>query len=500
MHKSITKLLLVTLLLLPALGYAQTSLISSERTTLLFPVGIYFELEAFVPVDSSIESLMLSITPEADGETQQISMPLDDETVFRREGASVGVSYLWEIERPSQLPQLFSRLNYEWAIELSDGTQEERQGAVLWQDQRFGWSTETTNNDIDVALRTTVDATNAENTLNALVPAYELLEQNTGAIPTQRFILLDTEATIGCDTNDEGENVVINAQLDFTPACSPALAVAAYQQADATVIRADENNRNRIVLSLLRSLIPVFYEESWRDAAVPAWFLEGLVRFYSPNLQTNAFYQVQSAQQNNELLSLADLSARPPEDAAMQALWQAQSAGLVLYMAERYSISDVYALAESVDEYDTFGEALEAVTGETLDDLYAAWRTWTRSEAALDTYSFNLYGPPTPTPTVFNSPTATNTRQLTLTPTPTATSTATLTPTITNTPTVTPTFTPLLQRQFFTSTPRPTATPVPANPLEIGIDRQTAQVAFATLIGLGVVLILIVVALYRSQN
>ncbi len=482
-------------LLLATGGHAQESLISGHRGTVLFPEAIHFEMRAFVPAGTAVEQISLSVTPESGGQAEQITIPLDDEDVFQREDAAIRVTYLWDITAPPQLPDMFTRVNYDWSLVLADGQEDTRSGAVAWQDPRVGWAQPVTNDDIDITLRMSVEATNAERVLSRLEAPYALLTENAGAIPPQQYMFLDEDAPLTCATNEDDEPVATNRRVDVVVPCSSALVRAAYEQSEAALLRGNERRRQDVTLAVLRELVPTFYAEAWGEVDVPAWFVEGLARFYSPDLQATLFYDVAQAAQQNNLLPLTALGTRPGDSTDAE-LWDAQSAGLVFYIAERYGMPVLYELAATAGEYETFDAAYAAVSGETLPTLFNTWRNWTTSQAALNTYAVDIYGPPTLTPTVFLSPTVTPTRVITETSTPTATPTATLTPTVTNTPTITPTFTPLLQSQFFTPTPRPTATPAPDKVvLGVAVDREAARWAFLAVMGVGSVLILSVVAI-----
>jgi hypothetical protein len=120
-----------------------------------------------------------------------------------------------------------------------------------------------------------------------------------------------------------------------------------------------------------------------------------------------------------------------PSDPRQQAIWQAQSYGMVLYIAQQIGVEATFALARAED----FAAAYSQATGETLTALIAAWEAWVFTDEAVRVYSYSIYAPTTPTPTATFTPT------LTRTPRP---------------PTETPTLTP-----DYSPTPRPSRTPIP---------------------------------------
>lgn len=448
---------------------------------------MFFRLNGDLPPEATIARISLMIEP-AGASTQQFTMPLTDEAVVYRRSDFLEVEFVWQFLAASDIPDLFGEVRYVWTLALDDGYTESIEGTVEFIDKRFEWRT----NEAPVlftTIRHPEGELNSDRLLRSLEEPYQRLRENTRQIEELTFVYYPPETEFGCYEQDEdGVFISTNTFYEITLPCDPALAETIYEQAPDIILR-----QPQLIGTTTSQLIDIyveqFYQPDWQNADVPAWFQVGLARLYDPNNNATLYAEIELAARSNTLLSLNELQTRPPVDSETYSLWEAQSYGLVLYTAEQAGLDAVFELASTVDDYNAFDEAYTALVGEPITTIYPTWQTWIFTDAALRTFTLNLYGFPTPTPTRVLSPTPTWTRLPTSTPTDT--------PTITLTPSITPTFTPEPPTATFTPrparsvfTPTPTFTPVPA--LQAYTDFTTYTTAQFVFLGLIVVALIVI--------
>ncbi len=265
--------------------------------------------------------------------------------------------------------------------------------------------------------------------------------------------------------------------------CDAAKSQTLHAASGYTIVQVDYLTYNAALEAVSRALLDRLYAPLWGEATVPDWFRYGLGVFYAPTDKSVYLDEVQRAARTGGLL--LDY-AQPPADPIKRAIWQAQSYGLVLYMAEQIGVDGLFDLAASLGTR-TLESAYRAAADAPLAGVFPAWRDWIFSQAARTAYTFNPYLDVTPTPTATLSPTpfpSTPTRTFTPTFTPSITPTVTgvLSPTArpSDTPsaTLTPTFTPRAAGNF-TLNPN-TAAPQSAAP----------DMTVPLLIGAGIVLVI----------
>ena len=455
----------------------------------VFPQGMYFELEAVVPEDVGIT--FLTLTLEADNrDPVQVRVPTTDETLVTREQERLTVEYIWLFQTADVVPELFSTVRYEWSMgtTTSDRT-DVGAGEVVFEDQRVFWR-RTTDDTLGVTLLHPQEGVDGERVLSIVDDAWRLMEANTAPIG-ERTVLFYTEGLpMGCLTTESGNPVAANLDFDISIPCEPTIIEAVYERTRLIVFDEVTGSRDAADRVLVWA-VDEFYRDLWAEADAPRWFRAGLTELYRPIKTQGVLSATLLAARSGDLLSLDALTTPPDAPPPMFELWQAQSYGLVIYMAERHGLDAVYELAGTVGDYESFQMAYEAITGESLSALYVAWEAWLFSDEAVRVYNVDIYGRPTLTPTRVLSDTPTWTPLPTLTAT--LTPTITLTPTVTLTPTPLPptvTVTPRSARDVFTATPTPTPDPV----AQVA-SQPTTRYALYGLAGLAVSILLLGVLL-----
>lgn len=487
----------------------------------IFPSGIIFQVEARVPDELDITLITLLVEPAGEA-TRQFVIPLDDGDVYTRQGDLLRVTYPWQFQSVDELPGLFTDVRYAWTLTVGDGTTETLDGTLVFTDQRYDWQQDSAD-DIPLTLIYPAESGGLARALDDLIPAYQLLADNATPLDPISIVIYPEDAVLGCTPVDgaeledtptpapavapateevseqTGEFIAFSSFFGIRVPCDPVLAAALYEQTPQ-VIFTERGGYQTTLAQLSDFLVARAYAPIWDTSDVPLWFQAGVTRVYDPRNTIDRLATIELAARSDGLLSFEQLQAAPPAlDAPGYALWEAQSYGLVLYIASQYGLDAVYTLAnptqgaapEATPEpgiTGSFTDAYESVTGLPLAALYPAWETWVLTDDAVQAFALDVYGPPTRTPTPVLSPTSTNTRLPTRTPTDTPT--VTWTPSVTPTPSITPSFTPRPARDVFTPTPTPT--PLPAI-LEIG--QQATQLSTPQLVSLGLIAVAAVIIL-----
>ena len=144
----------------------------------------------------------------------------------------------------------------------------------------------------------------------------------------------------------------------------------------------------------------------------PAWFAAGLATLYRPRADLAALGLVRAALNDGATLPAETLAIDPPDDAPLneRALWEAQSAVLVRYLADRHGPDAPFEIARALAEGEPFEDALAALDETLPAALWDTWAAWAASDEAERAAVW------TPYQSVAVAPTATPTRAPTATP------------------------------------------------------------------------------------
>lgn len=412
-------------------------------------------------------------TVEVDlGEVAEITEP---EVVFE---------YLWNID-PESPPTLFEEIRVSWAFTLSSGEQEEVPSTVVYADPRTEWLTETIDT---VTIAIPSNRFDPQVIRESLQEVYELMSDNTGQTASVAVTVFDqTIPENPCIQNAERDSIVMTESNAEVP-CDIDIIRQIYAANGYTPVQVLTGSAGEVQ----DVVTEVLFDSLYTEQNAPEWFLYGLKQFYTPTEKLN-FLQTsrQSVRINRPIANVSVV----PDDPARLLIWQAQSYGMVQYMAEQIGVEALFQLAEA----ESIEEAYESETGQSIAGLITAWGNWVFTSAAERAYQYTPYLPPTATIT------PSLTRTLTLTPT--ATLTFTLTPTITDTVGFTPSPFPtdtITPTRTYTVTPRAlaslfTPTSEPVTPLTISADNPSTLIGVG-LIGVGVVGLIALLIFWRPKQ
>lgn len=451
-----------------------------QSTQILFPQAIRFTFAIDLPADQ-ISSIILTIqrrgveqfVREIDPDDSRITEPYTE------------LDFDWDVRSVSELPTLFTEVIYRWQVVTTTNQTYTTGDTVVFTDVRRRW---VTDEDPDGHINITMPQGHlAPNLLRrAITPAYELIQRNTRSQPTFDLLILDSNLTLGCNLDAQGEPVVRLVTDEGTEQipCDLELAQFIYDSSPYVILTADTVPQFTEQFQPL--LVAGFYDPLWGEVAVPEWFRYGLAQFYRTATPSTVLSIAQQASRSDRLYTLEELNEIPSDPDELE-VWQAQSYGMVLYTADQIGVDDFFDLANDIASAESFAEAYQDALDIPLEVLPLQWESWLFSRRAESAYLYNPYMVNTPTPT----PTATDTLTPTVTPTWTFTPDFSPTPTATRTPIPpTPTITPLPARSFEIS--QPTATPVPVQPTASPLD-SIISLEGALVIG-GIFLLLAIVS------
>lgn len=455
----------------------------------LYPAALRFDLTIGRSADQ-IQSVILTV--EIEGQPLDI-IEIDVEEDTLGSGDFVELVYLYELST-GNAPPFLSVVEYSWLVSLvEDENQVDVPGALLFSDPRFQWD-EVEDEAIDVTLIFPADALDASNVLDDLRPVYDLLDQSTDRGTAFQFLLFPDDVPRNpCSLNENDELTITEPRTETDLICENAVLAQIFAERDATPVNVDFSDSEATNRQFLEQMIPSFYNDLWNNPTVPEWFKTGLLNFYLPVARFGDLALLRSAARGNRLVTLDQLPASEP------ALRDAQSNGIVIFLADRFGVQTLFDFANATGDAESFNALYEETFGSTLDSLVPSVSSWLFTRSAESAFNYTPYQPTTQTPTPTESltpfpSTPTNTPTATATITPTATVTGflsatplpSLTPSLTNTPRP-PSITPRPAGSLLD----PTATPIPSQ----GSSNDEAQLQQIALLVAGAGGLLFIVAL-----
>ncbi|HEX2905833.1 MAG TPA: hypothetical protein VHO69_03175 [Phototrophicaceae bacterium] len=435
--------------------------ISAWSAEVIFPEAIRFIVFVGRPV-SDLSFVTLVVQPEG-----QTAIAIDVNAV---EAAVVSedyteLAYLWEIPA-NQPPRLFENMVYRWQMVDAAGDEAKIQDEFTFTDQRTTW-TEPTDGPVSLVIPTAGKEA-LGNVMGRLYgeiqPVYDLLVKNTGVNDHVSLVVYSEDVPI-CTWNKAGDPITVGPVSGTELPCDPAAAGPIFQASGLALVESVSNGVKDILPAVVNYLVRHFY--AWEN--VPDWFAAGLVSVYLPTPSGGDLLRLQSVARNGTLYSLEQMTRLPDE--TNEEIWQAQSYGMVLYLASQMGVPELFQLAREVQPADSFVAAFQAAAGVPVTALLPDFSRWLFTDKAAAAFGFTPYQAVTPTPTA--TVTATTTPTLTPSETPTATATVTpmgFVPSLTPAPTLTSSRTPTPLPPSVT--PRPAAslytpTPVPVVSTEV---------------------------------
>lgn len=425
--------------------------IFSWSAQVLFPQAVRFTITIDRP-RTQINALTLTIVPE-NRSPEVIDVPLGTSVISPVDAAFTEFAVIWDT--PTTGLPMFSAIEYSWQVVTTQDAVATVPGAVEFTDTRTQWIVD---EDPDGVLNLVIPAggLSASAIRNGLRPTYQRLVENTGRDTSLTAILFNNQIPVGCARNNAGEPVII---VNFVEGgeipCDLNRAQAVYRASDMTVMDYTVSGGLVQVQTLLIDyFFDALYTPIWQESGVPVWFRAGLRQFYSPVSHRNLLPILQTAGRARGLLSLNVMNLEPSVNNAE--LWQAQSYGMVLFIADEIGVPALFELAREAPDGDSFATAYESAMGQSLELLMVQMQNWLFTGGIEGLFAYSMYADTTPTP----EPTRTFTP---FPPTPTFTATVTLTPTNTPTRTPTATVTGVLSQTPLPSL-TPSDTPVPPTP------------------------------------
>jgi hypothetical protein len=412
----------------------------SARSALLFPAAVVTELALAIPRDQ-IAALQVAWSQEGwAGDTRELAL----ETAAVQRPQDTFAVYVWEIPADDP-PRLFLPLTARWTITTTDGETLTFDLTLPFADPRARWTTARAG-----SVRVAVPAGRLVSA-GVLGPdvgsVAALLQENTGTPLESGVVVFDASLPDApCPA------AVLTPPPDFISAltglqipCDASAVLRLYERENFRTVNAGLMTYETAMDAVSVALVREAYGRLWSEADVPAWFQYGLGLFYAP---TDKTVRLDAARAALRVGGLPDFAAIP-SDVVGRSLWEAQSVGAVLAMAETLGVDGLFTLANALADAPSLTDAYAQASGEPLAALLAGLPDWLFSAQAASAFRYHPYLPPTPTPTLTPSntavpPTVTPTPTATATPTPTATVTGVLTPTprpVTATVTPTPTVT-----------------------------------------------------------
>lgn len=451
---------LVILLVLPLLVLSQdveATLTANEvygwSAEVYFPQVIDFTLLARRR-ESVVASLTLTISFRG---VDPILVSIDPATITLTEGGGV-FQYRWDILKDNP-PPLFSRVRYTWDIVTANGLSYAVTDDVDFVDQRVNW---VQANDLQSQVNVfhAFNQLDADDVRNGIRATYNVLFANAEDRPIYTLLVYPETVSIGCNVNEDDEPIIrIQGVEDFEEiACDMSLVNRIYTQGEYIVF--NQTSVADLQQTIIDLLTKDYYLQQWDNTTVSDWFLFGLQQFYTPRTKLSALNLTQQKSRSDDLLTMNDLENSPTDDET-RLLWDAQSIGMVLYLADTIGVQGLFEFADSIGDYDTFAEAYEDHVSQSLDLLILSWNDWMFRPSSRQDYNYNPYLPATSTPTA--TATLTNTPTATLTPSKTPNVTRTARPSITPIP-PTPSITPLPAQSFSVQPTDAPPTPIPEDP------------------------------------
>lgn len=511
--------LLVCVALLVPLGQIMAQddagAIRFTHAEIVFPAAIQF-LAGVSAAPNAISHGELTVSQ--DGDPLRTFEITDAAFELRERETATEMIVTWTLDAPPY-PRPFAPLAYEWGVMTEDGALSTASGEVMYADTRFTWQTA---GEPPLTLHWHNDRLNGAGIRAELEPVLAALRDHTDQAPAFEFAIYDPDAPL-CpsvtdpQTGDSAPGVVsrLNEQV-FD--CSLAQHLRVYGDTGVAFIQRPTLGYTELRDLLATHMARDIYLRLWDEAGadVPAWFAEGLAALYRPRPDLPALGLVRAALEDGSTLPADALASAPPDDASVneRALWQAQSAVLVRYLADRTGPDAPFEVARALAEGEPFDDALAALDETLAAGLWDTWAQWAVSDEANRAAAWTLYEEPAPTPTTAPTVTPSATPRLTRTPSPAPTLTAPTGPDVTPTllgnvapqvivgqaPTevsVTRTNTPLPPGSLPSATPRP-APQAPTEPSETRVDET--ETLGVVLLASGGALLLIAIGLLLRQR
>lgn len=489
--------------------------ITFTRATVVFPAAIQF----VIGIDAAPDAITrATLAVSQAGETLR-AFEIDgvSAAVLRSDGAFTELIVTWALDAPPY-PRPFAPLDYEWTVETDSGARASTSGAIDYTDPRFAWQAA---GEPPLTLRWHNARLNGAGIRAELEPVLDALQEHTGREPVFEFAIYDPAAPLCPPVTDPDTGAsapsVLSPENGQVFGCGLDQYRRAYDEAGASFVQRPTlgytDLRDQLAARMAQDTYAAWWDEAGAD--VPAWFAAGLAALYRPRGDLAALELVRAALRDGSALSAEALARALPPGAtsAERALWQAQSAVLVRYLADRNGPDAPFEVARALAAGATFEDALAALDNTLPAGLWDGWTQWAVSDQAGRAAAQTLYRPvalaSTAAPTTTPGAVSTMTRTPDLRPSSTPSPAPSLTPVLLGnvapqvivmqappTQRLAPTSTPLPPGSLPSVTPRAVSSlPVPAR-AEAPLDR-TATLGVVLLASGGALLLIALGLLLR---
>ena len=350
---------------------AERGRITNVRAISVLPAGIRFWILLDAPHEE-IANIDIVMTQD-DMPVVETSLSLDDSILFGYEDAIeyeffLDLSVYTDVQPFEQLVYRIDAVSTSGLESTMDGvTAVEHQGIGDWQTSRAAsgftlyWANPTLN---------------GRQLTSEFFPIYQLLAPYFETFtPIKVALYAPFEPFCRIVENEDGdeESVVISERRNFP--CSIELTEAMYAERGIRMVQLPQIGYQYVLDELVQIIVAQQFNELWGDAEIPAWFREGLGRFFVPLGQPEALRLAQRASQTGRLLRLSQLNREPDENIDAE-LWAAEAYLFTLYIADQYGANAPLELAALIDEETSFNAAFRQIADTDIETAFAAWVIW----------------------------------------------------------------------------------------------------------------------------
>jgi hypothetical protein len=273
---------------------------------------------------------------------------------------SVSTGWTWDM-RKSGLPP-GAQVEYYWsATDASGNSFESNPATVTFNDARYKWQTITTN---PVALEWyNGNRSFADALMTAAQQGLSRIENDTGATPVGNVLIY-----IYASAQD-----LQSAQL-FPPTWEGGVTFPGYNIIAIGVPTNQLSYGQRAVPHELTHWIVGQITFNSYGAGLPTWLDEGLATYSEGSLNPTYQAALNSAIQNNLLISVRSLSSPFSPDAQKAYISYGESNSIVTFLIQTYGKSKMMQLLDVFHQGAAYDNALEQVYGFNQDGLDTLWR------------------------------------------------------------------------------------------------------------------------------
>ena len=337
------------------------SLGNSVSTT--FPVSMTFKASA----SSSANIVSMRLHYKVD--RQNFATVVSEGWPQFTPATSVSTQWVWDM-RKSGLPP-GAKVEYWWTADDASGqTFQGSPSTVVFNDDRHNWQSITKG-------RVTLEWYSGNSAFaDALMTAAEQgltrIENDTGAFPQRTVLIL-----IYASTQD-----LQSAQL-FAPTWEGGVTFSGYDTIAIGVPTTQLDYGQRAVPHELTHWIVGQITFNSYGAGLPTWLDEGLATYGEGVLNPQYQAALQSAIQNNQLITVRSLSS-PFSPIAQQAyISYGESNSIVTFLIQQYGKDKMVKLLDAFRQGAGYDEALNQVYGFDQDGLDSLWRKYLGIKTAL---------------------------------------------------------------------------------------------------------------------